>query len=589
VSTTIDQRVVEMRFDNKQFEQGVSTTMSTLDKFKEKLSLKGSAKAVESELASYKAGVFSFRDAIGKAWSSLEYDVGIRAKNIAKNMANSLLGVTAMKTGFQEYETQINAIQTILANTESKGTTLDDVNSALDELNAYADKTIYNFTEMTKNIGTFTAAGTDLETSVKAIQGIANLAAVSGSTSQQASTAMYQLSQAMASGTVKLMDWNSVVNAGMGGQVFQDALKETAKVHGVAIDDIIAKNGSFRESLSEGWLTTEILTDTLEKFTMYAEEGSKEWEAYKKTLIEKGYTEAQAEEILKMGKTATEAATKVKTFSQLFDTLKEAAQSGWTQTWEILVGDFEEAKELLTNISEVVSGFINKMSESRNELLENWKVMGGRQDLIESFSNIFKALLSVIKPIKEAFTEIFPPATSEQLFAITEGLKNFTAKLKLSEKGSENLKRTFSGLFAVLKVAITIIKTVFKAIGTILSGLSGLGGGVLGITAVLGDFLSILSELILSGGLVEKAFHGVATVIKYLLKFVVTLVKGVASLFEFIGADLVFPGIVSLVDGLRSVFDGMNDAGDSAGSFKEKLTNAFSAVGKALKNNPIFI
>ena len=149
------------------------------------------------------------------------------------------LSLDPIISGFQEYETQINAVQTILANTSSKGTTLDQVNAALDELNHYADLTIYNFTEMTRNIGTFTAAGVDLNTSVSAIKGIANLAAVSGSTSQQASTAMYQLSQALASGTVKLQDWNSVVNAGMGGQVFQDALKETARVHGIAIDSMI--------------------------------------------------------------------------------------------------------------------------------------------------------------------------------------------------------------------------------------------------------------------------------------------------------------------------------------------------------------
>lgn len=114
--------------------------------------------------------------------------------------------------------------------------------------------TIYNFTEMTRNIGTFTAAGVDLDTSVAAIKGIANLAAVSGSNSQQASTAMYQLSQALAAGTVKLQDWNSVVNAGMGGQVFQDALKETAKVHGIAIDEMIKDEGSFRETLSKDGL-----------------------------------------------------------------------------------------------------------------------------------------------------------------------------------------------------------------------------------------------------------------------------------------------------------------------------------------------
>ena len=273
--------------------------------------------------------------------------------------------------GFSEYETQINSVQTILANTQSKGTTLDDVNAALDTLNAYADKTIYNFTEMTRNIGTFTAAGIDLDTSVTAIQGIANLAAVSGSTSQQASTAMYQLSQALASGTVKLMDWNSVVNAGMGGQVFQDALKETARVHGVAIDSMIESQGSFRETLSSGWLSAEILTETLAKFTMTTEGlTDAQIKQNREMLKSQGYTDAQIDAIFDLGKTATDAATKVKTFSQLFDTLKEASQSGWTQTWEIIIGDFEEAKAFLTRLSDSIGGVINRMSESRNKLLE---------------------------------------------------------------------------------------------------------------------------------------------------------------------------------------------------------------------------
>ena len=366
MSNSVDDRVVEMRFDNQHFEKNVKTTMSTLDRLKNALSLSGSAKAAQSEFDAYKSGIFSLGDSINKMWSSLEYDVANKMKKLLHEFT-----LAPITTGFSEYETQINAVQTILANTSSKGTTLDQVNAALDELNKYADLTIYNFTEMTRNIGTFTAAGVDLDTSVSAIQGIANLAAVSGSTSQQASTAMYQLSQALSSGTVKLMDWNSVVNAGMGGQVFQDALKRTAEVMGTDVDALIDKYGSFRETLSTGWITSDVLTETLKQFTMAAEEGTEQWEAYKNSLKEQGYTEEQADEILKMANNATDAATKVKTFTQLMDTLKEAAQSGWTQTWELIVGDFEGAKDLFGNIYETVSGIINEGSDARNKLLKN--------------------------------------------------------------------------------------------------------------------------------------------------------------------------------------------------------------------------
>lgn len=380
MSKEIDERVVEMRFNNALFENKVQQTMRSLTALNEKLMFKGAEKGFEkvsdaSEKVKFNA-LLNALDNLSQKFSAVEV-IGVtalmRITNQAVDAGERLvkaLSLDPIISGFQEYETQINAVQTILANTSSKGTTLGQVNAALDELNHYADLTIYNFTEMTRNIGTFTAAGVDLNTSVSAIKGIANLAAVSGSTSQQASTAMYQLSQALASGTVKLQDWNSVVNAGMGGQVFQDALKETARVHGIAIDSMIKKEGSFRETLSKGWLTSSILTETLQKFTGDLNE---------ETLKSIGYTDEQIKKIMEMGKTANDAATKVKTFSQLKDTLTEALQSGWTQTWQTIIGDFEEAKELFTRFSDVFSDLINKSSEARNTMLAGGLNTGWQQ------------------------------------------------------------------------------------------------------------------------------------------------------------------------------------------------------------------
>lgn len=380
MSKEVDERVVEMRFNNALFESKVQQTMRSLAALNEKLMFKGAEKGFEkvsdsSEKVKFNA-LLNALDNLSQKFSAVEV-IGVtalmRITNQAVDAGERLvkaLSLDSIISGFQEYETQINAVQTILANTSSKGTTLDQVNAALDELNHYADLTIYNFTEMTRNIGTFTAAGVDLNTSVSAIKGIANLAAVSGSTSQQASTAMYQFSQALASGTVKLQDWNSVVNAGMGGQVFQDALKETARVHGIAIDSMIKKEGSFRETLSKGWLTSSILTETLQKFTGDLNE---------ETLKSIGYTDEQIKKIMEMGKTANDAATKVKTFSQLKDTLTEALQSGWTQTWQTIIGDFEEAKELFTRFSDVFSDLINKSSEARNTVLAGGLNTGWQQ------------------------------------------------------------------------------------------------------------------------------------------------------------------------------------------------------------------
>ena len=375
MSREVDERVVSMQFDNKNFERNVSTTMSTLEKLKQKLNLSGASKGLENVGAAAKkvdmSGLSSGVETVRSKFSALEV-MGVTAlANITNSAVNagkrmiSALTIDPVMAGFNEYETKINSIQTIMSNTKSKGTTMEDVTRVIGELNTYADKTIYNFAEMTRNIGTFTAAGVGLEESASAIQGIANLAASSGSTSQQASTAMYQLSQALAAGTVKLMDWNSVVNAGMGGEKFQEALKATARDHGVAVDEIIESNGSFRDSLQEGWITADILNETLNKFTV---DGAKK---YAKSMQESGkWTKAQADALVEEAQDMEDAATKVKTFTQLWDTLKESAQSGWAQTWELIVGDFDEARDLFTGISDVVGGFINKMSEWRNFLVE---------------------------------------------------------------------------------------------------------------------------------------------------------------------------------------------------------------------------
>lgn len=380
MSKKVDERVVEMRFDNKQFESNVQTSMSTIDKLKQKLNFKdaskgfdnisGAAKKVDMKgLGSAVEGVRVKFSALGVMGVTALANITNSAVNAGKRIVSALT-IDPIKSGFQEYETQINAIQTILANTQSKGSTLGDVNKALAELNTYADKTIYNFTEMTRNIGTFTAAGVGLETSVSSIKGLANLAAVSGSNATQASTAMYQLSQAIANGKVNLQDWNSVVNAGMGGELFQTALKRTAEHFGTNVDGMIEKYGSFRESLTRGeWLTTEILTETLTQLSGAYSEAD---------LIAQGYTQEQAKQITQLAETAVNAATKVKTFTQLWDTMQEAAQSGWTRTWEIMIGDFDEAQDLLTEISEKFGDIISKQADARNDLLyesmsSNWK------------------------------------------------------------------------------------------------------------------------------------------------------------------------------------------------------------------------
>ena len=742
MSDTIEQKVVEMRFNNKQFEKNVQTSMSTIDSLKQKLNFSGATKGLESiNTAANKinmSGVGAAIESVQAKFSSLEVIGVTTLANITNSVVNagkkiaSALTIAPVSTGFQEYETQIGAVQTILANTQHEGTNLQQVNRALDELNKYADKTIYNFTEMTRNIGTFTAAGVKLQTSVDSIKGIANLAAISGSTSQQASTAMYQLSQALAAGKVSLMDWNSVVNAGMGGKVFQDALIRTSELLGTNAKAAIDTYGSFRESLSRtGWLTTEVLTETLKQFAGAYSEAD---------LIAQGFTQEQAAEIAKMAKTAEEAATKVKTFTQLWDTLKESAQSGWTQTWEIVVGDFEEAKDLLTDISNTIGNIISRSADARNALLtaglsSGWKQLlnagiadeagyiesihevakksgsafddlvtsvekeggsfqdalkkaletgtidsdtlsdavsnlqkkmtgmsaaerkaagytsemieqiteldaelkngtismdeftnkilrpSGRENIIQALWNSFNAILSIATPVKEAFREIFPAMTGEQLYGITEKLREFTEKLILSADQAEKVKSIFKGLFSILDIGKQAISAVLKPFITFLGGDSAasIGNNLLTAAAALGDFFTNLNEGIKAGNTFSVISDGLSSALDLLGATVSKLMSGLGGfgdamsgiwnivrtvggkiknvlgdviswISDNVSAGDIFAGLVGggifmaakkfsgLLDKIKGIFDGFGKGGEAATKFSDIMDSVHSSL-----------
>lgn len=602
----IDKRTVQMEFDNKLFEKNASVTMKSLDDLKRSLNFEGSVKGFDginkaansvdmSRLANTIDTIKDRFSLMGIVAFTIIQDITRRITGLMSQLSQTLI-TQPIKAGLSEYETQINAIQTILANTASKGTTLQEVNDVLDELNTYADLTIYNFTEMTRNIGTFTAAGVDLRTSADAIKGIANLAAVSGSNSQQAATAMYQLSQALSSGSVKLMDWNSVVNAGMGGQVFQDALKETARLHEIAIDQMIEEQGSFRETLSEGWLSSDVLLETLQKFTGDLTEES---------LRLKGYNEEQIKGILELGVLANDAATKVKTLTQLGETLNEAMQSGWTQTWEIILGDFEEAKAFFTGISDTLNNIIGKSAESRNVLLQGWKDLGGRADLVEAVYNALEGIQQIVSSIGEAFSEIFPPVTAENLKAISEAILNFSEKIKMGGESLDKIKRIFRGVFALFDIA----KMFFLSLG---EQIFGLGSGVDSILPSFVDFLITIADFIvkLRDSIKESKFFttvlgGLFSVIKPVIGIIGVLFgaifEGTSSLskiktgglkefFSFLGEKFkglskiggIFGKLVSII---VSFFEKIKPILDKVGSqIREGFFKALDFIAKAIEN-----
>lgn len=594
--SSIDKRIVQMQFDNQNFESGVSKTMSTLQKLNEKLKMKDSTsglqginKGINSLSSSGLSGLASGVSAVTAKFSTLGV-IGVtalanitnKAIDAGTRIAKSLT-IDPIMQGFSEYELKMGSIQTILANTAHQGTTIDDVNKVLNELNTYADKTIYNFAEMTRNIGTFTAAGVDLDTSTAAIKGIANLAAISGSNSQQASTAMYQLSQALAAGRVSLADWNSVVNAGMGGKVFQDALIRTSEQLGTGAEKMIEKYGSFRESLTQGeWLTSEVLTETLKQLSGAYTEAD---------LIAQGYTESQAKQIMELAKTGEAAATEVKTVTQLMDTMKESVQSGWAQSWEYILGDKDQATKLLTSISDGFNNIIGPSTEARNAMLKFWNENGGRDDVIKGFTNIFQSLGKGFKSIGEAWKEVFPSMTGEKLVELSEKFKNFTEKLKMSDKTAGKIKNTFKGVFNVFKTVGSAIGSVIKAFSPLLGIFKPLGSGLLTVTSGLGQFITKIADAANKSKIFSKVADGIKSAFESIGKFLGNAGSSIGKFFGNLDFSNIGSALSKAFSGIGKIIAPIGEGvGKALGSINFNTLSNFakSLVGlgifKSLKN-----
>ena len=406
--------------------------------------------------------------------------------------------------GLEEYKNKLGSIQTIMTNTEweipDSSTRMRRVSGALETLNDYADKTIYSFADMTRNIGTFTAAGVSLDKSATAIKGISNLAAASGSNTQQASTAMYQLSQALAAGKVGLQDWNSVVNAGMGGKLFQDRLTQTAEKLGKARN----MTKSFRESLQDGWLTSEVLLETLREFS-------------------------EDESML-------DAATKVKSFGQLVDTVQEAIGSGWATTWEYFLGGFEEAKSMWTSIGDIVNPFISddqgkywdevlgmerSLGNYRNAMLKTWKDMGGQEAFFNSIKNSFEIVFNAMTKFREGFRSVIGDykQSAKTFYNITKALEDFTTKLK----GNTILFNTISSLG---RLAGEVFMTFGWILKTVASGMTSVGkssGSILLPIKIVMDYISEFLKKVRSVGEYSSGWFYLGRTISNVFSIIATL------------------------------------------------------------------
>ena len=595
MSATVDNRIVEMQFNNQQFERNAHESISTLEKLKKALNFdKSSSKALDDLNKKSKAvnldSLAKSVDALSNRFSTMGI-IGITALQRITNAAITTgkrvveaLTIDPIKTGLQEYETKIGAIQVIRAN-DTKAS-MQDIASSLDELNHYADKTIYNFAQMTSNVGKFVAQGLGVQEAADAVKGMANLAAASGASPQDMARATYQMSQALG-GVIRKIDVNSLRNANMWTMTLKDTLIDIARAEGVAIDKMIEEKGTLEETLEEGWLTGKMFTKAMNIYSGVYSEAQ---------LRAMGFNEQQIAKFQDIAKVAEEAAVQIKTFTQLIDTFKESLQSGWTQTWENIIGNFEEAQQLWTSVSQVLEKLTSTAADNRNAILEEWKAFGGRDYLILSISQAFRNLLDVIAPIKEAFDNIFPPITGKRLAELTRQFRAFLISLTPTKDTLDAVYYAATGVFETIKTGIALVKEIASALSPVAASIGNILSIALKFAGAIGYIVGVLAIYIRDSGALNKVVSKVASAFATVFDI---LSAGAHVLAEFIKAIADMPIVqqifASVVNGLERLFKAFGSAiGSISGRFlgfvqnlknikKEDIAPYLSRIGSAFE------
>ena len=579
MSTSIDQRIVEMQFDNGQFERGAKQSIETLDKLDKSLDLRESAKNLTALSDAGKNfsldGVANGIEVVQQKFTALEI-MGITALQRITNQAITTgenlvksLSLDQIGQGFGKYEQKTTSVQTIV---NATGESIDSVSEKLAKLNWFTDETSYNFTDMIANIGKFTSMGIDLDTSVTAMEGIANWAAISGQGVNEASRAMYNLSQAIGVGAVKLMDWKSVENANMATKEFKETAIETAKALGELNAQGKTAKGTavtvenFSSTLSEAWFTSDVLLKTLNKYGEYADQ------VYT-VATEKGLTCAQAMEqvngeTMNLGERAFKAAQEAKTFTEAIDSVKDAVSTGWANTFEIIFGNYEEAKNMWTDLANDLYDIFAGGAEDRNNFLEEVFAANtasidgldrpsGRELMIQSVANALQMVKQQMDIVKGSWDDVFPPVTADQVYKFLQRIEKLSEKLVLSDDNADKLKRTLKGLFSILgivKDAVTkLTKSGLKVLNTLIGDMNL---NILDYTSNVGDYIVGLREWLNTN----------------------TKLNAVIGK----GTDFLVNGIIK--NGFSGILNVLNKLGDSAGNFGAIFSGVGSAIGTVIDN-----
>lgn len=600
MSKQIDTQVVEMRFDNKQFEEEAKKTTSTLERLEKKIN-----ELAESQFVS--GGMQKLSDAVQKVevkFSALSKvaegaltSIGARAEQAGEQMVRSLT-VDQLTAGWDKYNEKTRSVSQIMGAT---GDSIETVNEYLEKLMWFTDETSYNFVDMTSNIGKFTSQGIKLDKATTAMIGIANWAAKAGGGVNEASRAMYNLSQALGKGYVQLIDWNSIINAGMDTREFKEAVLENAVALGTLSEGFKNAKGelvtfqNFGEHLNEGFFTTDVLMKTLQEYGDYTE-------LVYKVVQETGVSASEAMEALEgmyegVGESAFKAGQEAKTFADAIDATKDAVSSGWLDTFEIIFGNYEEAKVLWTDLANGLWEVFNGGAEGRNDLLKEWKELGGREELIEGLTNAAQDLLAILDMLGDAWDKAFPELTATKLYQWTQSFNNLMKNLHLTEFASENLSDAIGGLLSIFRAGGQVIGAFLGGTGGLFQTANQLAGLFVAIAGAIGRFLMSLSDAITTQenlNRITKASNLIFGLLFNTFETLKMIVLGVGSVFvsAFDKFDFTLKGAKTGVDEFfGAVGQGFKDMATANGIaedspiFKllEKIGAFFTAIKDAIE------
>lgn len=570
MSTTVDNRVVQMRFDNEEFEKKASKSLSTLDRLKNALKFSGASKNLDKVNESFKEvdanPLLKAIEGINGGLTTMVAKATLvnRATNAlidtTKRFVNSMT-LDQVNAGWDKYAEKTSAVQTIMSATskdfKDTGVQMNYVNSQLEKLNWFTDETSYNFTEMVGNIGKFTSNGIKLDRSVTAMQGIATWAARSGANANEASRAMYNLSQALSTGAVKLIDWKSIENANMATAEFKENVIEAAVALGklkkkgdgtyVTMKNNAVSVQNFNNALSDAWFTSDVLLNVLDRYGGFTNklyevssatdltatqllsavdkyaEGTLDLQAYASMTgvdVEelRGYLDELSSSTYELGRKSFQSAQEAKTFAEAISATSDAVSTGWMKTFELIFGDYEEAKKLWTNLANILYEVFAASGDVRNELFEGWREGGGRKTMLEGINEMMEAILRVIKPFKDAFRDIFPAKTSQDLLKFTNGFKNLMKALQLNSRQMTNLRRAARGVFSVFDILFSTLKQLGNIIKNLVAPeLGSFGDLVLEILGTVGDLLYSFRNMTISGEKLNVSFEKIGSGAKKLI------------------------------------------------------------------------